>query len=176
MAWIATNKNGETFVFSEKPIKCEPAFMWGCLSGRSSHIKGDLAGLLFKNIPTWDDEAVEINEIDLGKLSHIEGESLNDELSRIKEVLEQRSRKALIDLIANENVFVIPKRNGKHFILGMIDMNFRTFYFYAVVLIDGALHFLGHKDNNKNVPFLLSEHDLPDNGLLYIYEYLVDNI
>lgn len=81
-------------------------------------------------------------------------------------------RNELIKLIQKEKGSLkIPEHNGGNFSLAMLDQDYDIFYFESVSFNDGLLSFYGTTDlSNKSL--YISEHDLPDRGLLYIYDYL----
>lgn len=68
-----------------------------------------------------------------------------------------------------------PTENGSIFVLN-VPYSYHRFYFKAIIYKGESFNFLGYKEDDANVPFILSEHDLPDNGLLSILEYLLTGI
>lgn len=81
-------------------------------------------------------------------------------------------RNELIKLILKaKGSLKIPEHNAGNFSLAMLDQDYDIFYFESVSSNDGLLTFYGTTDiSNKSL--YISEHDLPDRGLLYIYDYL----
>ena len=86
--------------------------------------------------------------------------------------LDSIVRNELIKLIQKgKHSLQIPKYNGERFSLAMLDQEYDTFFFESVSFSDGLLTFYGTTDL-RNKSLYISEHDLHDKGLLYIYDYL----
>lgn len=65
----------------------------------------------------------------------------------------------------------IPEHGGGNFSLAMLDQEYDIFYFESISFEDDLLVFCGTTDISSKSLYI-SEHDLPDRGLLYIYDYL----
>lgn len=83
------------------------------------------------------------------------------------------ARLGLIRLVNQQMGHVeIPEINsGGAFNLGMIGLDFNTFYFGTMTLIDNVLTFSGSNEDDDAVE--IDENDLPDNGLSYLLDYLL---
>lgn len=99
-------------------------------------------------------------------------ESIIDTVYTLKSQNETNIRNALINLIKlNNSAMVIPRHEGGLFSLCMLDMNYNIFYFQEISFDGKILTFSGTNENNENLN--IDEYSLPDNGLLYIYDYLI---
>lgn len=85
---------------------------------------------------------------------------------------EEIVRNGLINLtIQNNGTMTIPEHENGAYNLCILDMQFEIFYFQYMSFDGETLSFSGFNENNEKLS--IDEHCLPDNGLLYIYDYLV---
>ncbi len=61
MAWIATDRNGDVFVYNQKPKKSNDEWVQSVYDG-VEQIDKDICTVLIGRVPTWDDAPVEITE------------------------------------------------------------------------------------------------------------------
>lgn len=93
----------------------------------------------------------------------------------LKSKIEDIVREELINIIGLTNSKkVIPRideRNGQYYSLCMLDMPYNLFCFKEMYYNDSTLFFYGEDEDGceRNI----DEHELPDNGLLYLYDYLI---
>lgn len=81
-------------------------------------------------------------------------------------------REELIKLIQKaENDLKIPEHDSGNFSLAMLDQEYDVFFFESASLEDDRLIFYGTTDLDDK-SWNISEDELPDKGLLYIYDYL----
>lgn len=124
----------------------------------------------------WSDSPIEIIAADKNstyiKIENIgEGSGL-DIIYDIKDLLAKKVREELARLMGEEDIKLISTTSNNDTFALDIPYLFCRFYFKAIIYKDESFNFLGYKEDNINVPFILSEHDLPDGGLLAILSYL----
>lgn len=89
----------------------------------------------------------------------------------LKTKYENSIRNCLVDLINHHNGYMtIPEHNNGYFSLCMLDMGYNTFYFKDMTYDGNLLSFSGTNEDGENLD--IDECDLPDNGLLYLFDYL----
>lgn len=90
----------------------------------------------------------------------------------LKAKIEEIARKGVISLVGqNKGYMLIPlKPNGDLYGLNMLDMKYKTYFFRSINYNGELITFTGTNEKDENVS--IDEHDLPDNGLLYLYDYL----
>lgn len=64
----------------------------------------------------------------------------------------------------------IPEHDNGCFSLCMLDMGYNTFYFKDMTYDGNLFSFSGTNEDGENLE--IDECDLPDNGLLYLFDYL----
>lgn len=175
MAYYAVDKDGCGYIYSDIPVRDCKKGSWllpeggRCVEGLNG------SGLFGVNID-WNDSPIEIIVADKN-IGYIKVENVDkgDELSiiyGIKDLLTKKVREELVRLMGEEDIKLIsPTSNNDTFALD-VPYSFRRFYFKAIIYKDESFNFLGYKEDNINVPFILSEHDLPDGGLFAILDYL----
>lgn len=90
----------------------------------------------------------------------------------LKAKSEEIVRNGLINfVIQNNGTMTIPEHENGAYNLCMLDMQFEIFYFQYMSFDGETLSFSGFNENNEKLN--IDEHSLPDNGLLYIYDYLI---
>lgn len=124
----------------------------------------------------WNDPPVEIIAADKNN-GYIKVENIGegDELSviyGIKDLLTKKVRECLVKFMGEEDVKLIPTTESGNVFALDVPCPFRRFYFKAIIYKDGSFNFLGYKEDNLNVPFILGEHDLQDGDLFAILDYL----
>lgn len=173
MAYYAVDKNGCGHIYSDIPVRNLEEGLWRSPGGFAE----DLHGALILDISiNWNDSPVEIIVADKNS-EYIKVENIGegDELSviyGIKDLLTKKVRECLVKFMEEEDVMLIPTTESGNVFALDVPCPFRRFYFKAIIYKGESFNFLGYKENNINVPFILSEHDLPDGGLFKILEYL----
>lgn len=90
--------------------------------------------------------------------------------------IEEVVREELMKHVAKPgNSFAIPGNANGNFSLAMLDQGYDIFYFESMSFDGEKLQFHGHTDESMKV-LDISEDDLPDNGLLYIYDYITTGV
>lgn len=85
------------------------------------------------------------------------------------------ARNGLIEILnQNDGEIEIPEHSGGPFSLCMLGMTYSTFYFSTIKYFNGQLLFTG--TNEEDDPINIDESELPDNGLLYLFDYLKNGI
>lgn len=128
----------------------------------------------------WEDSPREIIVADKNtgyiKVENIGDGSELDIIYGIKDMFTKKVREELVKFMGEDDVKLIPAtESGSVFYLNTL-CPFRGFYFKAIIYKDESFNFLGYKEDNLKVPFILSEHDLPDGGLLAVLDYLLTGI
>lgn len=168
MAYYAVDKNGEGRIHSDIPKRDNDKGVW--ISDMCIYIFGGNS-LLGVDI-TWEDDPIEIITVDK-KAGYIKVENVDsgnelDVIYGIKDLLTKKVRECLVKFMGEEDVKLVSFTDGNL----NIPCLFGKFYLRAIIYKDESFNFLGYKENNINVPYILSEHNLPDGGLFTILEYL----
>lgn len=128
----------------------------------------------------WEDSPIEIIVADKNtgyiKVENIGDGSELDIIYGIKDMFTKKVREELVKFMGKDDVKLIPTTDdGGVFYLDE-PYQHQRFYFRAIVYKDESFNFLGYKEDNLKVLFILSEHDLPDEGLLAVLDYLLTGI
>lgn len=92
---------------------------------------------------------------------------------KLKALSEKIARSVLIELITqNGGKLEIPEHSDGQYALSMLGLEFTTFYFSTMEYDGKNLYFSGLDENYA--PVDIYESELPDNGLLYLSDYLVN--
>ncbi len=89
--------------------------------------------------------------------------------------------KAKTDEIVRNGIIALVKQNNRHmpiprkadgnlYALSMLDMEYKTFFFKSMSYNGGLITFAGNNEDDEEID--IDEQELPDNGLLYLYDYL----
>lgn len=177
MAYYAVDKSGEGYIYSNIPVRNSEKGIWNLSGGNMESLNGNkLLGIDTK----WEDEPVEIvTRSNNEKYIKVEDIGSGDELDiiyGIKHILTKKVREELVKFMGEDDVKLIPAtEHGSIFCLD-VTYSYRRFYFRAIIYKDESFNFLGYKEDDRKVPFILSEHDLPDGGLLAVLDYLLTGI
>lgn len=177
MAYYAVDMSGEGYIYSNIPVRNSEKGIWLSLGGNVENLNGNE---FFAINIKWEDDPVEITSVNQSK-KYIEVENIGsgnelDVIHGIKDLLVKKVREELVKFMGEDDVKLIPAtESGSIFVLN-VPYSFRGFYFRAIIYKDGSFNFLGYKEDNPKVPFILSEHDLPDGGLLAVLDYLLTGI
>lgn len=173
MAYYAVDKDGCGHIYSGIPVRN--------LEEESWHSPGefaeDLHGALILDISIdWNDPPVEIIAADKNsRYIKVENIGEGDELSviyGIKDLLTKKVRECLVKFMGEEDVKLVPTTESGNVFALDVPCPFRRFYFKAIIYKDESFNFLGYKEDDLNVPFILGEHDLQDGDLFAILDYL----
>lgn len=94
----------------------------------------------------------------------------------LKETIEGIVHEELVKYVAKTgSSFTIPENVNGRFSLAMLGQGYDIFYFESTSLDGEKLNFHGHTDESMEA-LDISEDDLPDRGLLYIYDYITTGI
>ena len=177
MAYYAVDGSGDGFIYTVKPERDNEQKIWKHEKGCSRCLNGKR----YLNIDMcWEDEPREII-VDEKNKEYIKVENIGsgDELDiiyGIKDMLTKKVRGELVKFMGEDDIKLIPAtEHGSIFCLD-VPYSYRRFYFRAIVYKNESFNFLGYKKDNNKVPFILSEHDLPDGGLLAVLDYLLTGI
>lgn len=143
-------------------------------------IGGKKMRMTMLNIPSGKQTSF-VDQIKKKLTSYLDGTQSNIEVTRkpiadvaftLQADIDGIVRNELIKLIQKEkHSLQIPKHRGGNFSLEMLGQEYDTFFFESVSFEDKQLIFYGNTDSSDKSLYI-SEHDLPDRGLLYIYDYL----
>lgn len=91
---------------------------------------------------------------------------------KLKAKIDQIARDGLIACFEDKyGTIKIPKRgDNKYYSLAMLDMPYAIFYFQNMQFDGNRLSFLGV--NEDGFESIMDESELPDNGLLYLYDFI----
>lgn len=174
MAYYAVDRDGIGYIYSDVPTRNYEKESWDLSGGYTETLLGHkVFGIDIK----WEDDPVEVvvrnkNE-EYIKVENIGSENELDIIYGIKDVLTKKVREELVKFMGEDDIKLIPAtEHGSIFVLD-VPYSFRRFYFKAIIYKDGSFNFLGYKEDDPKVPFILSEHDLPDGGLLAVLDYLL---
>lgn len=169
MAYYAVDKDGYGYIYSDIPVRNHEKGSWELLGGYVEGLNGNRA--LGVNMD-WNDSPIEIIAADKKtryiKVENIDSGNELDVIYGIKDLLTKKVRECLVKFMGEEDVKLVSFTDGNLNILCLSG----KFYFRAIIYKDESFYFLGYRENNINVPYILSEHDLPDGGLFTILEYL----
>lgn len=173
MAYYAVDKDGYGYIYSDIPVRNHERGSWCLSGGYAVGLRGDR---LFGINMDWNDSPIEIIAADRDSAYiKVENTEKGDELSviyDIKDLLTKKVRECLVKFMGEEDVKLIPTTESGNVFALDVPCPFRRFYFKAIIYKDGSFNFLGYKEDNLNVPFILSEHDLQDGDLFAILDYL----
>lgn len=168
MAYYAVDKDGYGYIYSDIPVRNHEKGSWELLGGCVEGLNGDR--VLGINID-WNDSPIEIIAVDKNS-RYIKVENIGEDewsiIHSIKDLFTKKVRECLVKFMGEEDVKLVSFTDGN---LNIPCLSGK-FYFRAIIYKDESFNFLGYKENNINVPYILSEHDLPDGGLFTILEYL----
>lgn len=173
MAYYAVDKDGYGYIYSDIPVRNHERGSWFLSGGYAVGLRGDR---LFGINMDWNDSPIKIIAADRdGAYIKVENIEKGDELSviyDIKDLLTKKVRECLVKFMGEEDVKLIPTTESGNVFALDVPRPFRRFYFKAIIYKDGSFNFLGYKEDNLNVPFILGEHDLQDGDLFAILDYL----
>ena len=172
MAYYAVDKDGEGRIHYDLPKRDNNKGVW--ISEK--YIYNFYGKCLLGVDITWEDDPIEI--IAVGKKAgYIKVENVDsgnelDVIYGIKDLLTKKVRECLVKFMGEEDVKLIPATESGNVFALDVPCSFRRFYFKAIIYKDESFNFLGYKEDNLNVPFILGEHDLQDGDLFAILDYL----
>lgn len=173
MAYYAVDKDGRGRIYSGIPARNIEEKSWYSPGEFAEDLHGNL---IFDINIDWNDSPIEIIAADKNSgYIKVENVDKGDELSviyGIKDLLTKKVRECLVKFMEEEDVMLIPTTESGNVFTLDTPCSFGKFYFKAIIYKGESFSFLGYKEDNINVPFILSEHDLPDGGLFKILEYL----
>lgn len=168
MAYYAVDKDGYGYIYSDIPVRDHEKGSWELPGGYVEGLNGNRA--LGVNMD-WNDSPIEIIAADKNSI-YIKVENIGEDewsiIHSIKDLFTKKVRECLVKFMGEEDVKLVSFTDGN---LNIPCLSGK-FYFRAIIYKDESFNFLGYKENNINVPYILSEHDLPDGGLFTILEYL----
>ena len=168
MAYYAVDKDGYGYIYSDIPVRNHEKGSWCLSGGYKVGLRGDR---LFGINMDWNDSPIEIIAVDKNS-RYIKVENIGEDewsiIHSIKDLFTKKVRECLVKFMGEEDVKLVSFTDGN---LNIPCLSGK-FYFRAIIYKDESFNFLGYKENNINVPYILSEHDLPDGGLFTILEYL----
>lgn len=174
MAYYAVDKDGYGYIYSDIPVRDNKKGSW-LLPEKGRIVEGLNGNKLFNINIDWNDSPIEIIAADKNstyvKIENIGEGSELDIICGIKDLLTKKVREGLVKLMGKEDIKLMPPISNGKFVMDIPCLSCK-FYFKAIIYKDESFNFLGYKGDNLNVPFILSEHDLPDGGLLAILEFL----
>lgn len=90
----------------------------------------------------------------------------------LKSKLDGIVRQSLINFLGrNKNHVIIPEHDNGSYGLSMLDMGYQTFYFSTMSFNGCKIQFSGINEDFEQIK--IDEDSLPDNGMLYLYDYLI---
>lgn len=100
------------------------------------------------------------------------GASKTDIAFAMKAKIEEIAREGIISLAKQNNghMLIPQKPDGNLYGLSMLDMDYKTYFFESMNYNGESITFIGRNEKNEKAD--IDESDLPDNGLLYLYDYL----
>lgn len=132
-----------------------------------------------KPAKAFDTELKKILQSYLGdkqKIMEVTLHTLSTTAFALEEAIEEVIREELIKYVAKSGTsFTIPENTNGNFSLAMLDQSYDIFYFERMSLDGEKLSFHGHTDESMEA-LDISEDDLPDRGLLYIYDYITTGV
>lgn len=113
---------------------------------------------------------------DKQKVIEVTQHNLSTTAFTLQEAIEGIVREELVKYVTNPaSSFTIPESANGNFSLAMLDQVYDIFYFENMSFDGEKLSFHGHTDESMEA-LDISEDDLPDRGLLYIYDYIITGI
>lgn len=175
MAYYAVDKDGYGYIYSDIPVKDNKKGSW-ILPEKGRIVEGLNGNKLFNINIDWNDSPIEIIAADKNstyvKIENIGEGSELDIIYGIKDLLTKKVREELVKFMEEEDVKLVPTTESGNVFALDVPCPFRRFYFKAIIYKDESFNFLGYKEDDLNVPFILGEHDLQDGDLFAILDYL----
>ncbi|MDC1809085.1 hypothetical protein POZ03_01255 [Bacteroides uniformis] len=110
------------------------------------------------------------------KIIEVTQHTLSTTAFALEGTIEEVVREELVKYVAKPgNSFTIPENDNGNFSLAMLDQGYDIFYFESMSFDGKKLNFHGHTDESIE-KLDISESDLPDKGLLYIYDYITTGV
>lgn len=106
------------------------------------------------------------------KINALAGISSIEIAYKLKAKIDQIARDGLIACFEGKcDMIKIPKKgDNEYYSLAVLDMPYAIFYFQSMQFNGNRLSFLGVNEDDSEV--FMDESELPDNGLLYLYDFI----